>query len=437
MANFALDLNFTTCSIKGNDIIIRNHRIMSRIVILLTIVLSSPIYAADWMQWRGPNHDGVSPETGLLQSWPEGGPKLLWQSDTLGVGYSNIVFHDGKIFSMGDNKDACYLLALDAKNGDGLWAIKVGKAGGNYEGPRCTPATDGKLVFAIGQFGDFVCADVDGKLFWSVNVAEKYGGKFMSNWNFSMSPIIDENRVVLPIGGNGGTVIAFEKSLEGPKVLWQSKEFTEEAAYTSVVPMTFGGKKQYVVLTAERIAGLDPENGKVLWQAPYPGRTAVCSDPVYVMDGEDTCYIMAACAYNVGAYGYKVTIKDGNFAAEEIYSDQSMQSHHGGIVQLGGLFYLLTQRELVCVDPKTGKTLWKNRSVGKGSVFSVDGKLIARSESGAGTIALIEPSPEGYKEISRFDQPDRTKNNSWTYPVVFEGKLYLRDQHLLFCYELK
>ena len=414
-------------------------RNMPRIVaFLLVVFFSSSIYAADLLQWRGPNHDGVSPETGLLKSWPEGGPKLLWRSENLGDGYSNLVFHDGKIYSMGDNNGSCYLFALDAKNGDGIWAVKVGAAGGNYEGPRCTPATDGKLIFAIGQFGDFVCVDAaKGELLWSVNVVSEYGGKYMSNWNFSMSPIIDGNRVVVPIGGNGGTVIAFEKSDKGPNILWRSADFSDEAAYTSVVPMTIGGKKQYVTLTAQRIVGLDPENGKVLWQAPFPGRVAVCSDPVYWMENDDTCYIMAACAYNVGAHGYKVTAKDGNFNAEEIYVVQALQSHHGGIVHVDGHFYLLTQRDLSCVDPKTGNILWNDRSVGKGSIMAVDGKLIVRSEGRDGTVALVEATPEAYKEISRFNQPDRSRQNSWTYPIVYEGRLYLRDQNLLLCYEVK
>lgn len=408
------------------------------VTLLFSVVLTFSTTASDWMQWRGPNHDGVSPETGLLDSWPEKGPKLLWKSEDMGVGYSNLTFYDGKVFSMGDNGDESYIYALDAKNGEGLWAVPVGRAGGTYEGTRCTPATDGKLLFGIGQFGDFVCVDVEkGDLLWKVNVVSEYGGKFMSRWNFSMSPIIDGNRVVLPIGGNQGTVIAFEKNAEGPKVLWQSKGITDSAAYTSIVPVTISDKEQYLVLTGQRIAGLDPENGKVLWEAPFPGRTAVCSDPVCLMDGEDTCYIMAACAYNIGARGYQVSGQGGQWTVKEIFSEQRLQSHHGGMVQVGGHFYLLTQRELACVNPKTGKTLWTDRSVGKGSILAVDGKLILRSEARNGTVALVEASPEAYKEISRFDQPDRTPQNSWTYPLVYEGKLYLRDQHLLLCYELK
>lgn len=411
---------------------------MSRIVLVLIFVFTTSLHAADWQQWRGPNHDGVSTETGLLKSWPEKGPKLAWKTDKLGIGYSNLSFHGGKIFSMGDRDQKCYIYALDEKTGNGLWATEVGRSGGNYEGPRCTPATDGKLVFGLGQFGDLICVDAgNGKLLWKVNIASEYGGKVMSGWNFSMSPIIDGNRVVVPIGGSKGTLIAFEKSASGPKVLWQSKAFTDSAAYTSAVPMTFGGKRQYLVLTDKHVVGFDSENGNVLWEAPFPGEVAVCSDPVFVVEDENTCYVMAAAAYGVGARGYKVSAKDGRFEAAEIWSERRLQSHHGGIVPYKNHFYLLTDRELSCVDPKTGKTLWSNRSVGKGSILCVDGKLIVRSEGGGGTVALVEASPQGYKEISRFDQPNRSDKNSWTYPSIHGGKLYLRDQGLLLCYEVK
>lgn len=423
---------------------------MCRIMMMVSMLFAAhSMFAAEWMQWRGPNHDGISTETGLLESWPEDGPKLLWKVENLGGGYSNLSFADNMIFSMGDFKDGCYLYALELNGGKEIWRLKVGDAGatkGNgFPGPRCTPATDGKFVFAIGQFGDFVCADIKtGKEYWRVNVAEQYGGFVQDNgrqnsmhWDFSMSPIIDGNRVVLPIGGENGTVICFEKSAEGPKVLWQSKEITDGAAYTSIVPLKIGGKDQYLLLTMGRLAGLNPENGQVLWQASFPGQVAVCSDPVCLKDGDSTCYIMCASGYNVGARGFKVTFTDGKFNAEEIWSEQSLQSHHGGMVRLGDHVYMLTQRELACVDPKTGKIVWNNRSVGKGSIFAVDGKLIVRSEAGDGAVGLVEATPDGYKEISRFDQPDRSDKNSWAYPVVLNGRFYLRDQGLLLCYELK
>lgn len=405
---------------------------------MLVVLFSCMLNASEWNQWRGPNNDGVSRETGLLSAWPKDGPELLWRNNTMGVGYSNVSFGDGKIFSMGDRDGNCFLYALDAKTGKEVWKLQVGKAGGNYAGPRCTPATDGKLVFALGQFGDLVCAAAgNGKLYWRGNVDKELGGRVMSGWNFSMSPIIDGNQIVLPIGGDKGTVIAIARNEKGPKVLWRSSELTDAAAYNSAVPVTIGGTRQYLVFTDKRIAGIAARDGKVLWQAECPGKVAVCSDPVFWMDKE-TCYIMAASAYGTGARGFKVSGKRSNFKVEEIYNaDRRLQNHHGGIVQVDGHFYLLTENQLVCVDPKTGKTLWSNQSVGKGSIFSVDGKLIVRGEGGDGQIALVEASPEKYKEISRFDQPDRSDKNSWTYPTVNNGKLYIRDQKLLLCYQIQ
>ncbi|GHT28421.1 polyvinylalcohol dehydrogenase [Planctomycetales bacterium] len=392
--------------------------------------------AADWMQWRGPDHNGISQETGLLKSWGSEGPKLVWQVKTLGTGYSNMTFANGMIYSMGDRGSDCFLFAIDEKTGKEVWNVNIGPSGGNYEGPRCTPATDGKLVFALGQFGDFVCVDAKtGKEYWGGNVAKDLGGKVMSGWNFSASPIIDGNNVVLPIGGEKGTVVAFKKAQKWG-VNWRSSEITDSCAYTSIVPLTFGGKRQYLLFTDKRVAALNADNGKVLWQADCPGRTAICSDPAFLIDG-NICYLVASSAYNTGAKFFKITADSGKFNVEQISEDAKLQSHHGGIVQVGGYFYFLTQRELVCVDPKTGKTLWNEKSVGKGSILSVDGKLILRSETGDGDIALAEPSPDGYKEVSRFAQPERSNKNSWTYPTVHDGRLYIRDQGLLLCYTLK
>lgn len=422
---------------------------MKRILLtLLACLFVSYLSAAEWNQWRGPDHDGIPKETGLLKSWPDGGPKLLWRQNHLGGGYSNFSFSGGKMFSLGDRDGSCFLYALDEKDGKELWSLKVGAAGatqGNgFPGPRCTPATDGKLVFAMGQFGDFVCADAaTGKEFWRCDVTKELGGHVMLNrgetgihWNYAVSPILDGNRVVMPIGGKNGTIVAWEKSEKGPKILWRSKELTDAAPYSSAVPLDFGGVRQYLIFTDQRLAGLEAETGKLLWQIDRPGKVAICSDPVYLKDG-DACYIIVSSAYNVGAHGFKLSAANGKFSVEQIYEDSKLQNHHGGIVEVGGHFYFLTQRECVCVDPKTGKTLWNNRSVGKGATMAVDGRLILRSEAGDGEIALVEPSPEGYKEISRFAQPDRSDKNSWVYPTVRNGRLYIRDQGLLLCYDLK
>ena len=205
----------------------------------------------------------------------------------------------------------------------------------------------------------------------------------------------------------------------------------DAAAHTSAVPVVIDGVRQYMLLTGERLVGVSTD-GKFLWGANFPGRTAVCSDPVLCGD-----VIMASCAYNVGAYFYRLekegeNLKTTNFSGP----DQALASHHGGIVTVGDHFYLLTNNNLSCVNAKTGETVWQNRSVGKGSLTYVDGVLILRSEGGDGTIAMVEAVSTGYKELGKFDQPDRSNKQAWAYPVVVDKKLYIRDQGMLFCYDL-
>ncbi len=382
----------------------------------------------DWYQWRGPNSDGHSLCTGTPGSIPEGGPKLLWKIDTLGEGYSNLSFSGNQIFTMGDADGKCYVIALDRKTGKESWRTSIGKSGGNYSGPRCTPACDGQTVYAMGQFGDFVAIDAkSGKGIWHVNVEKEFGGKVMSGWNFSMSPILDGKQIVIPIGGDGGTLAAFDKK---GKLLWRSTELRDSAAYTSAVPVEINGERQFLVLTEKSIAGISPR-GKLLWRSDFPGKVAVCSDPVCVGDT-----VFAACGYGIGACGYKISGKGTNWKAEKLYEDKKLESHHGGIIVVGDHVYFLTNsQKLVCVDPKTGKVVWENKSVGKGAIGCVDGKLLLRSEKGEGTVALAAASPDGYKEFGRFDQPNRSDKNSWTYPLVVDNCLYLRDQGVLLCYE--
>jgi outer membrane protein assembly factor BamB len=336
---------------------------------------------------------------------------------------------------MGDQGDTCNIIALNLADGKQVWTAKVGKTegGGGYPGPRCTPSADGKLVIAVGQYGDLVCVDqADGKEKWHKNLESDFGGK-NPHWGYAESPLIDGDNVICIPGGSKGAVVALKKATG--ELVWQCGDIKDAPAYTSLVPTDIGGKKQYLVLTFETIAGIDPENGKVLWKAPRKGQTAVIPDPIQ-KDG----FVFTTSGYGVGCNVFKVSAS----AAEEIYSDEKAgvgkkertANHHGGMVLVGDHVYGTNEHSLRCVEVKTGKLVWENKSVGKGSVTFADGMLIVRSE-GKGSIALVEANPEAYKEHGRFDQPDRSKKNSWAHPVVSGGKLYIRDQDLLLCYDVK
>jgi outer membrane protein assembly factor BamB len=397
----------------------------------------------NWNQFRGPKRDNHSFSTGIAKSWSEGGPKLLWKINTIGDGYANISFFGEMMFTMGDVGNQCFAFALERNTGKEIWKQPIGKAGrglqgdGSKEGghqssgPLGTPACDGETVYVCSQYGDFVAFNMkDGKELWRKNIFKDFGAYIMGGWGFSPSPILDGDKVLLQIGGSGGTLAAFDKS---GKLLWRTDWLTDEAAYNSPVPVEIGGVRQYLLLASEHLVGISTD-GKRLWGADFPGKTAVCSDPVLCGD-----VIMTSCSYGVGTYFYRVPT-DGN-SVKEVSSFngpvQSLTSHHGGIVAVGDHFYLLTNNNLACAEAKTGNTVWENRSVGKGSLTYVDGVLILRSEKGDGTISMVEAVPSGYKELGRFDQPDRSDKSSWTYPVVVDKKLYLRDQNVLLCYDLQ
>jgi outer membrane protein assembly factor BamB len=397
---------------------------------------------SNWNQFRGPHHNNHSATTGMAKSWGEGGPKLLWQIDTLGIGYSNISFFGDMMFTLGDVGEQCFVFALDRKTGKEIWKQPLGKSGtgtgaggrqaaNNSVGPLGTPACDGETVYTYSQYGDFAAFNMkDGKERWRKDIVNELGGNIMANWGISPSPILDGDKILLPMGGDGGTLGTFDKT---GKLLWRTTEIKEAMAYTSAVPVEIGGVRQYMLLTGTNIYGISPTDGKVLWKTEFPGRVAVCSDPVLCGD-----VVMAGCGYNVGAGFYRVAKEGDSFKASQIHFDASLISHHGGIVAVGDHFYLLSDRKgLTCVEAKTGNIVWENRSVGKGSLTFVDGKLICRSESGDGTIALVEASPAGYKELGKFNQPNRSSKNSWTYPVIVDGKMCIRDQGLLLCYDLK
>lgn len=410
---------------------------LMRIILLEVLTLFAVSIAAvqeqEWNQWRGSNRDAISKDTGLLQSWPEGGPKLNWKATGLGGGFSGVSFWGDKIFTMGDKEDGSYLLCINKTDGKLLWSTRVGKAGGNDQqrpGPRCTPATDGTRIITLGQFGELLCADVStGKEIWRKSYQDDFGGTTVPRWNFSESPLLDGDRVICLPGGPKGAMVALNK--ENGQLLWQTAEVTDNASYSSVIMAEINGVRQYVAATDARVFGVDPKDGRVLWQAPREARNVIPT-PVY-RDG----LVFISSGYNAGCHCFKITEDGGTFKAEQIYANGTIANQHGGSILVGDHIYVSIDQggKLTCLDFKTGQIVWQDDSVGKASLGYADGNLIVRSENGP--IALVEATPAGYKEKGRFEQPDRSKANSWPHPVIADGCLYLRDQDVLLCYELK
>ena len=387
----------------------------------------------EWPQWRGANRDNLSKETGLLKEWPAGGPELKWKATELGGGFSGISVTSGKIFTMGDVDGASQLMAFDEATGKKLWSTKLGAAGGGdgYPGPRGTPTVAGGCAYALGQFGDLLCADATtGKELWRKNLVKDFGGT-LPRWGYSESPLVDDGKLICSPGGQQGTIMALDAKTGD--LIWRTKDLTDAPHHSSMILETVLGQKQAIQLTSASVVGIALPDGKVLWRADRPGKTAVVPTPVYA-DNQ----VFVTSGYGIGCNAFKISKDEKGFNAEQVYANTNMVNHHGGVILLNGYVYGFSDSKgWVCLDFKTGEIAWADKCVGKGAIAYADGNLYIRSESGKGTVALIEANPTKYVEKGRFDQVDRSDKNSWTHPVIVNGKLYLRDQGTLLCYDVK
>jgi len=398
---------------------------------LLTATLAP---AADWPQWRGANRDDISAETGLLKKWPASGPKKVWMFDDAGLGYSGYSIVGDTLYTMGARDAVEYVIAVDVTTGKEKWSTEAGPlyTNGWGDGPRSTPTIDGDHLYTIAGRGNLVClATATGKKVWEVSMTDDLGGKLQS-WGYTESPIIEGDLVVCTPGGSEGTLAAFDKKTGKKK--WQTKDWTDNAQYSSIIGVTHNGGRQLIQLTMQTLAGVDPKNGKVLWTSEFPGKTAVIPTPVF-KDGQ----VFVAAGYGVGCQSVKIGA--GN-QVEKLYENTNMVNHHGGVVLVGDHLYGYSDKGgWTCMELKTGEVVWADKSAKKGAIHYADGMLYLLEED-SGTVILIEASPKGWNEKGRFViEPQTTQRNPkgkvWTHPVVANGKLYLRDQELLFCFDVK
>lgn len=422
-------------------------RSMMRVVVGVLLLAVSAVRAelpsgpGDWPGWRGPARDNVSKETGLLKSWPKDGPTLLWKTKGLGIGYSTPAVAKGVIYVLGtEGKDVEEVIALNAKDGTRLWATPFGKVTGGYPGPRSTPTVDGDTLYAISSNGILISAKTkSGEINWKKDFKKEFGGRHGS-WAFAESPLVDGDVLVCTPGGEKAALVALNKKTGD--VIWQAaleelaatkkgKNYNV-AGYSSVIPADIQGVKQYVQFLAGGVVGVDAKTGKLLWHYDHPANgTANISTPIQI--GKDA--VFAASGYGTGGGLAKINKKNDKLEAEEAYFVKEMQNHHGGMVVKDGFLYGTGNGALICIDLSNGKIAWQNKSVGKGAVAFADGHIYLRSERGP--IALVEANPKEYKEGGRFDQPERSNQQAWAHPVIAGGKLYLRDQDNLFCYDVK
>lgn len=403
----------------------------------LRLTVSAAEY--NWPQWRGPNRDDISQETGLLNSWPENGPRQVWTFDRAGLGYAGPAIVDGILFVMGttDTTPASreVLFAIDVNSGQQIWQTPLGNRleNGWGDGPRGTPAVDGDHVYCMGGQGELVCARIsDGSIAWQKNMQEDFSGK-IPNWGYCESVLVDGDQVVCCPGNNAAAVVALNKKTG--ETIWSNGEVDSQVDYSSIIKINFRGKSQYIKLCANELVGLDPDTGSMIWTSDWPGQTAVVPTPIF-----DAGFVFVSSGYGVGCKLIKLLAA---MDAETVYDNTNMKNHHGGVLLVGDHLYGYSDGiGWTCMKFLTGEIVWNEKSaLGKGAIAYADGMLYCLEEN-TGTVALVEASSSGWNEHGRLTPQPLSENRSargkvWTHPVICNGKLYLRDQEFVYCYDVK
>ncbi|MCL4181153.1 MAG: PQQ-binding-like beta-propeller repeat protein [Verrucomicrobia bacterium] len=397
--------------------------------------------ANDWPQWRGPQRTGISQETGLLKTWPQNGPKLEWLRKDIGSGYAAPIVVGERIYLLANQGlDDEFVQALATRDGARLWRTQLGKVGNPNQQPkfpaaRSTPTFDGQFLYALGSDGDLACLAPDtGEIRWRKSLRADFGGK-PGTWAYAESPLIDGDVLVCTPGGPEATVVALDKRTGA--VIWRAAlPEADEAAYASALVVNAAGRKQYVQMLQKGLVGLDARSGKLLWRHAQTVSKFNANIPTPVAR-EGTIFSAGA---GTGGGVVHLTAKDGSVEVEPGYFSPKLPTAIGGAVLVEDHLYGTTGQAMLCVEFATGAVKWEERALGAGSLLYADGCLYLHAESGE--VGLIEASPDGYFERGRFTPPDgperlRPMEKSWAYPVLAQGRLYLRDHGSLWCYDVR
>jgi outer membrane protein assembly factor BamB len=405
------------------------------------IALTAACGADDWPQWRGPHRDGISAEKGLLKEWPKPGPKLLWTVTNAGSGYSTPAVVGERLYLLGsEGTEKEFVQALSAADGKRVWLTSLGKVGQakqqpNYPAARSTPTIVGDVLYALGSDGDLACVEIaSGKVRWQKNLRTDFKGK-PGTWAYAESPLIDGDTVVCTPGGREATMLGLNKNTGA--VVWQcATPEGDEAAYSSAILVDAAGAKQYVQLLQKGLVGVGAGTGELLWRYPKAVSKYNANIPTPLASGA----LIYTASAGTGGGLVKIKPRHDGMEAEEVYFGSKMPTAIGGVIKLDDYLYGTTGQAMLCVEFATGKVKWEDRAIGPAALCFADGRLYLHGENGE--VALVEPSADGYREKGRFtpaEQPGRKDEmeKPWAYPVVANGRLYLRDHARVWCYDVR
>jgi outer membrane protein assembly factor BamB len=390
---------------------------------------SGLVQANDWPQWQGADRTRISKETGLLKAWPSSGPRLVWTGTGLGAGYGSMAVVGDRVFVQGTRGSNSVVIALNRVDGKEAWSKALGRSGDDDRGPgpRGTPTVDGDRLYVLTESGDLACLKIDGTAVWQRNILREFNGRQLQ-WLISESPLVDGPHLIVSPGGPGAGMVKLDK-MTG-KTVWQASDLSDPAGYASVIAADVQGVRTYLTFTAAAGVGVRASDGKLMFRYPNAANnTANIATPVFANNK-----VFFASSYGTGGGLVDLTGQNGSVSAKEVYFTTNMKNHHGGMVLVDGYLYGFNDSILTCLEFATGRMMWRDRSVGKGSVTYADGRLYLQSENNV--VGLAEATSTGYRETGRFDIPDKGWP-SWAHPVISDGRLYVRNQDSLMVYDVR
>lgn len=404
-----------------------------RVLGVAAFLAATQVGFAQWPGWGGKNRDFVSDSKDLAVSWPEGGPKKLW-SRPLGAGYSSISAVGDQLFTMYREGDDEIVVALDANTGKNLWEHKYaaptpkGMELQFGKGPNSTPQIHDGKVYALGVGGKLSCVDQkSGKPVWSHDLIAEFEAK-APGFGFSASPIVYKNSLILPVGGPGVGVMAFD--LATGAVQWKKHDFAD--TYSSPIIIPVDGKDEIVLLAGSEAVGMDPTNGEIEWRYPFETqfKTNIMT-PLYGPDG----ILFISSAPEVGSRGLKLSRKDGKVNVEEVWSTKKMQVGQGTAARSGNVIYAPNGNEslffMTAIEAATGKVLWRERGFVKANVIYADGKLIALEEDG--NLSISTATSEKFELKSKVPL---FKKSAWSTPTLVGQRLFVRDNETIIALDI-
>lgn len=398
--------------------------------------------SAGWPQWRGPHRDGIVRMADLAADWPRKGPPLLWQKP-IARGYSSFAVKDGRFYSLfqeeGKEVVACWRVA----DGEEVWRYSYYcRTEVAYPGPRSTPTLDGDRLYSVGSGGKLLCLEAaSGVLRWQKDLLSEFQAK-APTWGVAFSPLIDDDLLFTSPGGSNGNSLAAFNKITG-ELVWKSLD--EPAGYSSPIAVTIAGTRQILFFMAHSLVAVRAHDGELCWRCLYETSFEVnAATPLtfaarskagsHTDHGNEMDYVFITSGYDRGCALLKITKKaDGRFKAKTVYTGKQMRSHFASPVRRGEYLYGIDDSRLCCLNLRNGKVMWIQSGIQKGSLMRVNDYLLVLSEEGK--LLLLDAVPE--KRDPKAEARPFRGGHCWTMPVIAEGKLFLRDEEQMKCYDLR